>query len=60
MKSFEQLAKAAYEAYCKEAVRVDEEGLAAHAYAWDELGPNDRKLWIAVAMKVAEEISAIH
>lgn len=60
MKSFEQLAKAAYEAYCKEAVLIDEEGLAAHAYAWEELGPKGRKLWIAVAMKVVEEVSSIH
>lgn len=60
MKSFEQLAKAAYATYCKEAARRDDEGLAGFAYEWHELDEAGRQCWIAVAMKVVEEVAAVH
>lgn len=60
MKSYIQLARAAYEAYCKKAIDVDEEGLATHALAWNELDPATQHCWIAVSKKISEELSTVH
>lgn len=60
MKSFERLAQGAYEAYCKHAVTVDDEGLSCHAHHWSELDPGTRACWIAAVKQVVAEVSAVH
>lgn len=45
----EQRGQLAYEAYCKEAVKQDEEGLACHACTWQELDEGTKQCWIAAA-----------
>jgi hypothetical protein len=57
MKTAEQIAKAAYEAYLKQAQRSDAEGLAGHALSWDELDEGGRQCWLAVVKQVAAELA---
>lgn len=59
MRTFDQLARSAYEAYRKRANEVDDEGLAAHALQWDELDAATQQCWVAAATQVAAEIAAL-
>ncbi|WP_310627501.1 hypothetical protein [Limnohabitans sp.] len=52
-KSYEQIAESMYRAYCKQAERVDEEGLAGHAYAWADLDKDTQGCWVAAAKQAA-------
>lgn len=58
-KSIAQIAQSGYEAYCKMAREVDDEGLAAHALAWRELDSGTQQCWVAVATQLWAEMSAI-
>lgn len=60
MKSFEQLAQAAYAAYCKKAQRNDQEGLAGHALSWEDLDEGTRQCWIEAARQIVAEAALIH
>lgn len=57
MKSFNQLARAAYEAQRQELIRI---APYAAPMPWAKLKPDVQALWVVVAKKVAEEIAAIH
>jgi len=59
MKTVAQLAQGAYEAYCKMAREVDEEGLAEHAQAWVELDNGTQQCWVAATVQLWAEMSAI-
>ncbi len=58
-KTVAQLAQSGYEAYCKMAREVDNEGLAAHALTWDELDSGTQQCWVATATQLWAEMSAI-
>ena len=60
MKSFDQLAQSAYEAYRKAAIEIDGEGLAEHAMQWAELDDGTRSCWLAAAKQMLAEIAALH
>lgn len=60
VKSFEQLAQAAYEAYRKMAVEIDQEGMAGYAESWAELEHGTQACWIAAARQLWAEFAAIH
>lgn len=59
MKSFDQLAQAAYEAATKKAgelnLRSDE-----NFSAWHRLDPKEKEAWLAVAKQLWAEFAAIH
>jgi len=59
MKSFEQLARAAYSAYLKVCQEADEEGLAGHALTYDELDEVSKSAWRSAAMGVVAEVSTV-
>ena len=59
MKTIAQLAQGAYQAYCKMAQEVDEEGLAGHAPAWSELDNGTQQCWVAATVQLWAEMSAI-
>jgi hypothetical protein len=54
MKSFEQLAKAAYNAWHQS------HGTEKHQLPFEQLDGEIRAHWVAVAKAVAEEIAALH
>lgn len=54
MKSFDQLAKAAYDAWHAS------HGTNKHQVPFEHLDAAYRRHWVAVAMKVVEEVAAIH
>ena len=58
MKNFEQLSKAAYQAYCKQAGGLTFDGQVLPSY--HELGADRQACWIAAAKAVAEEVKHIH
>ena len=60
MKSFDQLAQSAYEAYRKAAIELDEEGLAEHAMQWAELEDATRSCWQAAAKQMLAEVAVLH
>lgn len=55
-KSYEQLAKSAYEAHAKELHRR----IGVNAPTWDKVQPSDRECWIAAAKQVAAELALVH
>lgn len=56
MKSFEQIAKAMYSAWCAEAARQ-----SGKLYvAWSEQAPHLQQAWIAAARQAAAELSTVH
>jgi hypothetical protein len=57
MQTFEQLAAAAYAAYRKKAIALDEEGLAEHALEWDQLDAGTQACWVAAATQMTAEIA---
>lgn len=59
MKSFEQLARIAYEAACKRALEmgIREEGDSA---PWDQLDPGCKETWIAAAQQLWTEFTTTH
>lgn len=59
MKTIAQLAQGAYEAYCKMAREVDDEGLAGHALPWAELDQGTQQCWVAATTQLWAEMSAI-
>lgn len=59
-KSYTQIAAAMYAAYCKQVQRIDEEGLAGHALAWQDLDPGTQSCWIAAAQQAAAELALVH
>lgn len=54
MKSFEQFAKTAYEAYCKQAFG------SVPVATWDEIGPKCKAGWIAAVKQVVADFMSIH
>ena len=58
MKTFNQLAASAYQAYCKQAGGKTFDGKPLPTYA--ELGAERQACWEAAAKQLAAEISAIH
>ena len=60
MKSFAQLAKDGYAAYCKQAQRSDTEGLAGHAPSWEDLDEGTRQCWIEATRQIVAEAALIH
>lgn len=59
MKSFEQLAQAAYEAASKKAIEVGlrEKG---ESPTWDRLQPELKQGWVAAAQQLWAEFAAMH
>ncbi|WP_168224814.1 hypothetical protein [Rhodoferax aquaticus] len=56
MKTFDQLAQAAYEAHTKELQRL----IGVNAPAWEKLPHSDRACWAAAAKQLWAEFAAIH
>lgn len=59
MKSFEQLAKSAYEAHCLKFIEQDI-GRGTSLPAWGRLETKWQACWIAAVKQVAAEVQAIH
>lgn len=59
IKTVVQLAQSAYQAYCKMAIQLDEEGLAGHAPTWEQLDPGTRQCWVAVVTQLWAEMTAL-
>jgi hypothetical protein len=57
MKSYLQLAKAAYEAYCKMAREIGDEGPAVHAPQWAELDRGTQQCWLAATKQLWAEFA---
>jgi hypothetical protein len=57
MKSFEQLAKAAYEAG-QQSMRA-QNIIATRAPAWSELPPSSQQVWVEVARTVVQEMATV-
>lgn len=57
MKSFDQLARAAYEAHAK--AQLNRAGRGGNIYPWECLKPAERTCWVETAMAVAAEISTV-
>lgn len=58
MKSFEQLARSAFEAFLKERKRL---GSTSTDYNnWESLTENQRAPWIAVAKQLWAEMATVH
>jgi hypothetical protein len=55
MRSLEQLAASGYAAYCKQAQRIDTEGLAGHAPTWEQLDEGTRQCWVEAARQIVAE-----
>lgn len=55
MKSFESIARDAYEAFCASLY-----GTATDLLTWQKLPPHTRNAWIAAARKMADEIQQVH
>ena len=60
MKSPEQLAKSAYEAYVKQAGQEARNTWVPEHDAWTALPPSERRMWEAVARQLWAEFEAIH
>lgn len=58
MKSFEQLARSAYAAYCKQAGGVTFDGKPLPTF--EQLGLDRQLCWIAVAKQLVAEVAALH
>ncbi len=58
MKSFEQLARSAYAAYCKQAGGVTFDGKPLPTF--EQLGLDRQLRWIAVAKQLVAEVAALH
>lgn len=58
MKSFEQLAQAAYAAYCKQAGGKTFDGKPLPTFA--QIGPERQDCWIAAAKQLWAEFGTIH
>lgn len=58
MKTFEQLAESAYNAYRKQAGGETFDGKPLPAY--EDLGSDRRACWVEAVRQVAAEIAAIH
>lgn len=59
MVSLEDIAKAMYAAYLKQAMFADEEGLALHAAAWDKLDAGTQACWLAAAQAARNVIDGV-
>ena len=59
MKSFEQVARAMYLAFVKEAARATQCD-AGSAIAWEDQAPETRACWIAAARQAAAELALVH
>lgn len=56
MKSFAQLAQAAYEAHEQEVIKRN----GGEPYPWARLDPEWQACWIAAVKQVVADVSAIH
>lgn len=57
-KSFSQLARSAYDAYCKQAGGKTFDGKPLPTF--EELGPERQECWVAAARQLLAEFSALH
>ncbi|MFI5447569.1 hypothetical protein [Polaromonas sp. UC242_47] len=55
MKSFQQLAQAAYEAYQAEGVKQN----GGKPFPWTDLEPGHQACWVKAVQKVVAEVAAI-
>lgn len=58
MKSFEQLARSGYAAYCKQAGGVTFDGKPLPTY--DELGLERQRCWVEATKQIVAEMAAVH
>jgi hypothetical protein len=58
MKTFEQLARSGYDAYCKQAGGKTFDGKPLPTF--EQLGPERQACWIAVAKQLVAEVAALH
>lgn len=58
MKSFDELAKAGYDAYCKQAGGRTFDGKPLPAYA--QLGSERQACWVAATKEVVAHYAAVH
>lgn len=56
MKSYTQLAKAAYEAHAA----AEERQLGGASEPWQHLTPAEQECWIATAKAIAAELATVH
>jgi len=59
MKSFEQLAKAAFDAAAKKAIEVGLRDKNERTH-WHELEPSAREVWIAATKQLWAEFALVH
>jgi len=59
VKSFEQLAERAYEAFFKQD-RICQGPAGPHLFNWRELRTDEKECWIAAAKQLWAEFTAIH
>jgi hypothetical protein len=57
MKSFDQLARAAYEAYAQ--AQLNRAGRGGNTHPWECLKPADRACWVEAAKAVATEVATV-
>lgn len=60
MKTFDQLAQSAYEAYVKQADWEAEKTWVPEHVAWTALPQSERNMWLAAARQLWAEFAAIH
>jgi hypothetical protein len=58
MKTFEQLARSGYDAYCKQAGGKTFDGKPLPTF--EQLGLDRQACWIAVAKQLVAEVAALH
>lgn len=56
MKSYEQIAQAAYQAHAKELNKL----IGVNARPWAELPPTEKSCWIAAVKQAAAELALVH
>jgi hypothetical protein len=59
MKSIEQLAQRAYQAYCMHAAKIDEHGASCYTLHWSQLDPGTQQCWIAATTQVWDDAVSV-
>lgn len=61
MKSFEQIAQAAYAAFTKQAERTDVDGLVIGPLLdWEDMHEIERQCWVEATKQIAAELALVH